>query len=93
MEYAVQLLLPIIMGLALGRWLENTFQLSPLWTVGLAILGMVAGLGLMYKRLTYPELYKNERTMQGGLFLSPFTHTKSSEKEDPSSDPSDKPQS
>ena len=58
MEYATTLLLPILGGLFLGLWLQNNFGVSPIWTVVLGILGMLAGLGIMYKRLTYPELYR-----------------------------------
>lgn len=50
MEYAIQLLLPILGGLLLGNWLTNTYGLSPIWTLVLAILGMLAGLGILYKR-------------------------------------------
>jgi F0F1-type ATP synthase assembly protein I len=60
-DYAIQLLLPILGGLFLGMWLTGTFGVSPLWTIVLAILGMFAGIGIMYKRLTYPELYDNDQ--------------------------------
>ena len=55
MDYAIQLLLPIMGGLFLGLWLQENWGASPLWTVVLAILGMVAGIGIMYKRLMYPS--------------------------------------
>jgi F0F1-type ATP synthase assembly protein I len=60
MEYAIQLLLPILGGLLLGFWLTQHYGVAPIWTVVLAILGMVGGLGIMYKRLTYPELYPRD---------------------------------
>jgi F0F1-type ATP synthase assembly protein I len=51
MDYAFQLLFPILAGLFIGLWLHENFDASPLWAVGLAILGMVAGLAIMYKKL------------------------------------------
>jgi len=57
MDYAIQLLLPIMGGLLLGYWLNQRFGADPIWTVILAILGMVGGIGILYKRFTYPELY------------------------------------
>lgn len=50
MEYAIQLLLPILAGLWLGNWLSRTYGLPPIWTLVLAILGMMLGLGILYKR-------------------------------------------
>jgi hypothetical protein len=55
MEYAIQLLIPVIGGLMLGMWLTNTYHASPIWTVVLAILGMVAGIGIMYRRFSVPQ--------------------------------------
>lgn len=52
MEYAIQLLLPILGGLWLGDWLTKTYHLPALWTMVFAVLGMVAGLGILYKRAT-----------------------------------------
>lgn len=50
MEYAIQLILPIIGGLMLGDWLSKTYGISPLWTVLLGILGMAMGIRILYKR-------------------------------------------
>lgn len=50
MEYAIQLLLPILGGLWLGNWLNQTYGIPSIWTLILAILGMMAGLGILYKR-------------------------------------------
>lgn len=50
MEYAIQLLLPILGGLLLGNWLHETFGFSQLWTLLLAVLGLFGGIGLLYKR-------------------------------------------
>jgi hypothetical protein len=55
MEYAIQLLIPVIGGLMLGMWLTNTYHASPIWTVVLAILGMVAGIAIMYRRFSVPQ--------------------------------------
>lgn len=55
MEYAIQLLIPVIGGLMLGMWLTNTYHASPIWTVVLAILGMVAGIAVMYRRFSVPQ--------------------------------------
>jgi len=55
MEYAIQLLIPVVGGLMLGMWLTNTYHASPIWTVVLAILGMVAGIGIMYRRFSVPQ--------------------------------------
>lgn len=60
MDYALQLLIPILGGLLLGLWLHDHYGVSPIWTVLLAVLGMIAGLGIMYKRLMYPHSQEKE---------------------------------
>jgi len=50
MDYAIQLFLPILGGLLLGNWLHQAFGLSYLWTLLLAVLGMIGGIGVLYKR-------------------------------------------
>lgn len=50
MEYAIQLFLPVIGGLLLGNWLSKTFGFSPIWTVLLGVLGLFAGIGILYKQ-------------------------------------------
>jgi hypothetical protein len=62
MEYAIQLLLPILGGLLLGFWLTENYGVSPIWTVVLAILGMVGGIGILYKRFSYPHLYPDSKS-------------------------------
>ncbi len=68
MEYALQLLIPILLGLFLGIWLNSQFGLSMIWAIVFAILGMVAGIGILYKRslmnssYTDPSDFKNKRT-------------------------------
>ncbi len=59
MDYAIQLLIPIMLGIFLGVWLHDTFDASPIWTVLFAIIGMFAGIGILYKRsLAYAEKIK-----------------------------------
>ena len=55
MEYAIQLLIPVVGGLMLGMWLTNTYHVSPIWAVVLAILGMIAGIAMMYRRFAMPQ--------------------------------------
>jgi F0F1-type ATP synthase assembly protein I len=50
-DYVYDLLVPILGGLFLGHWLETQWGWSPLVTVGLGMLGMVAGLAIVYRRL------------------------------------------
>jgi hypothetical protein len=50
MDYALQLLLPVIGGLMLGMWLTKTYGINPIWTVILAVLGMIGGIGVLYRR-------------------------------------------
>jgi hypothetical protein len=50
MEYAIQLLIPMLAGLGIGNWLTKTYHVSPLWTVALAILGFALGFGVMAKK-------------------------------------------
>lgn len=65
MEYAIQLFLPILGGLLLGLWLTEHYGVAPIWTVILAILGMVGGIGILYKRFSYPELYNQPPKVSG----------------------------
>lgn len=63
MEYAIQLILPIIGGLILGDWLSKTYGISPLWTVLLSILGMVMGIYAFYKRgMAAQTLHKKQHS-------------------------------
>jgi len=50
MEYAIQLLIPMLAGLGIGNWLTKTYHVSPMWTVALAILGFALGFGVMAKK-------------------------------------------
>lgn len=76
MEYAIQLLLPILGGLLLGFWLTEYYGVAPIWTVILAILGMVGGIGILYKRFSYPELYNQSPKRLEKTGKSPSTEQK-----------------
>lgn len=52
MDYAIQMLIPVLGGLMLGVWLNKTYGLPQIWTVILAVLGMVAGIAIMYRRFS-----------------------------------------
>lgn len=49
MDLAIQLLLMIALGLWGGQWLATRFH-QPLWVVVGAVLGMVGGIWVLYKR-------------------------------------------
>ena len=78
MDYAIQLFLPILLGLMLGAWLNRTFGLSPIWMVILAILGMAGGIAILYKRYAYPELYPGQKKLP---FFKPGKKLKSKQDE------------
>jgi hypothetical protein len=64
MEYAIQLLLPVIGGLMLGNWLSSQYHVSSLWSVFLAIAGLFGGIGMLYKRyilLNPPRIIKKNK--------------------------------
>jgi|GEM_PF-1626181 len=52
MEYAIQLLIPVVGGLMLGMWLTKTYGLAPIWTVVFAVLGMAAGIAVIARRFS-----------------------------------------
>lgn len=46
----IQIAVPVVLGILAGRWLDNHFQTKqPLWTAGLAILGVFMGLYLVFR--------------------------------------------
>ncbi len=53
MEYAIQLLIPLFAGLYLGKKLDQLFGASPWGIIVCAILGLAAGVFLMYRKLQY----------------------------------------
>jgi F0F1-type ATP synthase assembly protein I len=46
------LLVPPILGLIIGRWLDDKMGTDPLWTMGLFFLGLITGLWSMIKEVT-----------------------------------------
>lgn len=45
-----QIAVPVTLGILAGKWLDNHFHTAqPLWTAGLAILGLFAGLFIVFK--------------------------------------------
>lgn len=45
-----QIAVPVVLGILGGRWLDNHFLTKqPIWTAGLAILGVFAGLYLVFR--------------------------------------------
>lgn len=61
MEYAIQLLVPIGLGLMLGQWLQKNVGLDAFWTVIFAIVGMFLGMGMLYKRAVEDQLRADRR--------------------------------
>jgi F0F1-type ATP synthase assembly protein I len=55
MEYASTLLVTIGLGLFIGQWITTNFNVSSLWTVILAIVGLFMGIAIMAKRLSTPK--------------------------------------
>lgn len=53
MDYALQLLIPILLGLYAGQWLDAKTGKAPWFTLVGMILGMLLGFGILYKRVTY----------------------------------------
>ena len=51
MEYAIELLIPVLMGLYGGMWMTEHWNVSPLVTPVLAIVGMVMGIAIMARRV------------------------------------------
>lgn len=59
MDYALQLLGLILLGLYAGHWLDNKTGREPLFTLLGMLLGMVLGIGILYKRsLSAPKKEK-----------------------------------
>jgi hypothetical protein len=78
MEYAIQLLLPVVGGLMLGMWLTKTYGIPQIWTVVLAILGMAAGLFIMYRRVSAPENAETHAVRPKKAGTHPSTSSQSS---------------
>lgn len=52
-DTALDMLIPIILGLMLGTWLHNRHGWGEIWIVLFAVLGMVVGLWTAWKRSRY----------------------------------------
>ena len=50
MEYAIQLLIPMLAGLCLGNWLTQQYHASAIWTLLLGLLGFTLGIGVLAKK-------------------------------------------
>jgi ATP synthase protein I len=44
---------PTLLGIFAGRWLDRTFETGIFWTLGLLLLGLVAGCSLAWKRMQH----------------------------------------
>lgn len=44
MNLGIQLIIPIILGVFGGKWLDEEYDTKPLWIVTLSVLGIIVGL-------------------------------------------------
>ena len=45
------IVLPILLGIFAGRWLDHYFNTGVFWTLGLLVAGLAAGCTLAWKRM------------------------------------------
>ncbi len=45
------IVLPTLLGLFAGRWLDRQFHMGIFWTLGLLVVGLTAGCMLAWKRM------------------------------------------
>ncbi len=45
------IVLPTLLGLFAGRWLDRQFHMGIFWTLGLLVVGLAAGCMLAWKRM------------------------------------------
>lgn len=45
------IVLPILLGIFAGRWLDRTFNSGIFWTLGLLVAGLVVGCAFAWKRM------------------------------------------
>jgi len=45
------IVMPTLIGLFIGRWLDRTFHSGIFWTLGLLVLGLTIGCTLAWKRM------------------------------------------
>jgi len=45
------IVVPTLLGIFVGRWLDRTFQSGVFWTLGLLVAGLAAGCTFAWKRM------------------------------------------
>lgn len=55
MEYALQLLISLLLGFYVGQWLDAKTGKQPWFTLAGLLLGMILGIGMIYKRAVYQQ--------------------------------------
>jgi ATP synthase protein I len=45
------IVIPTVMGIFAGRWLDRTFNMGVFWTLGLLVAGLALGCTLAWKRM------------------------------------------
>jgi ATP synthase protein I len=45
------IVVPTLLGIFAGRWLDRTFDSGIFWTLGLLVAGLAAGCGFAWKRM------------------------------------------
>lgn len=45
------IIIPTLLGVFIGRWLDRTFHSGIFWTLGLLVLGLAIGCTLAWKRM------------------------------------------
>ena len=48
------IVVPTLLGMFLGRWLDRTFEAGIFWTLGLLFAGLVAGCTMAWQRMHRP---------------------------------------
>jgi ATP synthase protein I len=48
------IVVPALIGIALGRWLDRRFAAGVFWTLGLLVAGIALGCALAWRRLMRP---------------------------------------
>lgn len=61
LDSAYRMVGPVILGLAIGTYLDRLLSSSPWWMLGLTLLGIVTGFWSIIKQVYYPELSTEEK--------------------------------
>lgn len=64
MDYALQLLIPILLGLYGGQWLDKKLGTGYWFTLGGMLLGTLLGMGILYKRALMIQQKRQEAKNQ-----------------------------